>query len=288
LAAAGRILWEVLVFRLRKLEMANLAGAVALMLVLRLPLTDAAVRTLFGVLLNLLVYLNNDYLDVAIDATAPDKDADKVRFLREHMGAARAAQLGLVLTLVAIALLHAPGLLLPLIAGGGVCWLYSAKLKHTPLLDVVAMAAWGVLMPLCGSPLENSLGLALAFQLGCFSSVFEPIQVMRDHDADLAQGVRTTAVALGLPATLRLCRALMLICALYAALVIHPVAGGVCAIAIFVPMRRNRVEQYWTTVKLVYGIAFLIACASAYVDGHTRGLLFLVGESGMIPSETLQ
>ena len=58
---AIKVLWDVVAFRLRKLEMANLAGAVAIMLVLRLPLPDMAVRALFAGLLNILVYLNTEW-----------------------------------------------------------------------------------------------------------------------------------------------------------------------------------------------------------------------------------
>jgi hypothetical protein len=47
------------------------------------------------------------------------------------------------------------------------------------------MIAWGVAMPLVGSPIENQDGWALALQLGLFSGVFESIQVMRNADETL-------------------------------------------------------------------------------------------------------
>jgi hypothetical protein len=47
------------------------------------------------------------------------------------------------------------------------------------------MIAWGVAMPLVGSPIENQDGWALALQLGLFSGVFESIRLMRDADETL-------------------------------------------------------------------------------------------------------
>ena len=48
----------MLAFRVKKLEMANLVAAVAVMLALRLPWPEVAARSAFALLLNLLVYLN--------------------------------------------------------------------------------------------------------------------------------------------------------------------------------------------------------------------------------------
>jgi 4-hydroxybenzoate polyprenyltransferase len=103
--------------------------------------------------------------------------------------------------------------------------------------------------------------------------VFESIQVIRDRDVDSALGLRTTAVSLGVPRTLRLGRALALLAALYAALVLHPASGAVAASALLVPWRDGEAASYWTAVKLVFGLAWLAACASVYLDGASSGLL---------------
>src|SRR5690606_19841891 len=123
--AALRILANVAVYRLRRLEMANMGGALVIMLALRLPPADVGVRLGFAFLLNLLVYLNNDYLDLAADLRSPSRDDANTRYLGDHRGAALGAQLGLLAALVAIAAAWDIGLLLPLVVGGGVCWLYS-------------------------------------------------------------------------------------------------------------------------------------------------------------------
>src|ERR1700755_942845 len=95
-AAAVKIVVDVLVFRLRKLEMANLAAATSIALTLGLSWTTVAWRTLFALVLNVLVYLNNDYIDVAVDLQAGNKDAQKSRFLADNMRAALVAQLALL------------------------------------------------------------------------------------------------------------------------------------------------------------------------------------------------
>lgn len=273
--AALRILVDVIVFRVRRLEMANLAGAIAIMAVLRLPLGEAAVRTLFALVLNALVYLNNDYVDVDLDAQTPDKDRNKVMFLQAHKRQALLLQWALLAVLVAIAA-AAPGLWLVLALGAGVCVAYSKWLKHVPGLDIVAMGIWGFAMPLCGAPLDRALGLALALQLGLMSAVFETIQVIRDHDADRQAGVRTTAVVLGKPASLWLARCLMVASALYAALVLHPLAGMIAASALLVPLRDSAVDAYWTRIKLISGVAWLCICAVTILTERSHGLLVTV------------
>jgi 4-hydroxybenzoate polyprenyltransferase len=261
---------------LRKLEMANLGATTSIALTLGLPLIDVAWRAMFALVLNVLVYLNNDYIDVAVDLQAGNKDADKSRFLHQNMRAALLAQLTLLAILATAAFLFDHGLLVPLFAGGGVCLWYSAQLKRKPIVDVVAMFVWGVTMPLCGVPLDQMLGLggALALQLGFFSGVFECIQVMRDADEDALEGVRTTGVVLGQRLTLALTRALMVASTLYALAAMHPVAGLITAAALVVPFLRDDLETYWTRVKMIYGVAWLAVCVLVYLNGHSTGLLW--------------
>jgi 4-hydroxybenzoate polyprenyltransferase len=277
--AAVKIVSDVLIFRLRKLEMANLAAATAIALALKLPIMEVAWRAVFGLVLNALVYLNNDYIDVAVDLQSGNKNADKSRFLHENMRAALFAQLSLLIMLATTAFLFDHGLLVPLIAGGGVCLWYSAQLKRMPIADVAAMIIWGVTMPLCGVPLAAMMGLGglMALQLGLFSGVFECIQVMRDADEDALEGVRTTGVVLGQRRTLALTRILMVASTAYALLVVHPIAAAVSAAALLVPFLPDRLETYWTRVKFIYGLAWLAVCGLMYLNGHTSGLLATIG-----------
>src|SRR5437899_3138048 len=87
MGAAFRILGDVLVYRIRKLEMANLVAVVAILVALRRPIDDTVVRTGFAVLLNLLAYLTNDYCDLEHDL-ATGREREKTLFLYEHRSAA--------------------------------------------------------------------------------------------------------------------------------------------------------------------------------------------------------
>ena len=273
LIAGLRIVTGVIVYRIRKLEMANLAAATSIALALGLPLPDVFARTLFAFALNALVYLNNDYIDIQIDLNSADKDAEKSAYLAAHKGAALLAQWVLAALLVGGALVYDRGMLVPLVAGGGICFWYSAQLKRRPYWDIGAMIVWGITMPLCGAPLTNPDGLWMALQLGLFSGVFETIQVMRDADEDREEGVRTTGVVLGKRRTLFLARAQMVACSLYAALFMLPWAAAISVVALFVPFSETSIERYWTRVKLVYGVAWLVLCAWVFWTGHRAGLL---------------
>jgi 4-hydroxybenzoate polyprenyltransferase len=270
--AGLRIVASVVAYRVRNLEMANLAAAGSIAVALHLPWSDVAFRTLYCFVLNALVYLNNDYIDVQIDLQSADKDAHKSRYLADNRKAALHAQWMLVGLLTAGALLYDYGLLVPLVFGGGICVWYSAQLKRRPFADIVSMMIWGFTMPLCGSPVTHPIGLLLAGQLGLFSGVFETIQVIRDADADAQEGVRTTAVALGKPRTLRLAQGLMVLTTGYALLFMLPWAAAISSLALIIPFTPDKVERYWTRVKLVYGVAWLIICAWVYFFGRLHGL----------------
>ena len=256
MGAALKIVFDVAVFRLRRLEMANMAAALAIMSALHLPGVEVAGRMVFALLLNLFVYLNNDWLDLEQDLASEDKNRDKTRFMADHPGAALGAQFGLLGILTVFALWWGGGLWLPLLLGGGVCWAYSKWLKRMPMVDVLAMIAWGVAMPMVGVPWGDPAGLALLGQLGLFSGVFESIQVLRDRDEDEERGVQTTAVVLGAARTHRMARGLMFASGIYAALAFHPLLAAFPVAAAFVKLGDD-VHVYWNKIRLILGLCML-------------------------------
>lgn len=282
-AAAARIVVEVVSFRLRNLEMANLAGAVSIALALHLPWPEVLYRTAFAFVLNVLVYLNNDWFDAADDLRSPSRNTAKTRFLASHMEAALSAQCALLALLVIAALAFDPGLLVALLFGGGTCVLYSRTLKRLPYLDVLAMAAWGLGMPLCGVPLDSTVGFALALQLGAYAAVYETIQVLRDLPSDAAAGVRTTAVVLGARRTRLLSRVLMVLTSALVALLLHPIAAIVAAGALLVPLDGSDTERRWTQVKAIYALAWLIVVAWVWRTGATAGLAWTIASGEPLP-----
>jgi len=272
--AAFKILVDVLAYRLRKLEMANMVAATAIMLALRLPVRELGVRTGYALLLNLLAYLTNDYYDVEHDL-AGGRELDKTRFLAAHRREALYAQLGLAALLLVIGALTYPGLILAAAAGAGICWAYSARFKHRAYADVIAMTMWGVAMPLVAVPLDSRLAWALVLQLGLFSACFELIQVMRDHDEDRALGIDTTAVRLGQTRTLALARVMMLLSAAYAILVLQRWFGLLLLAAPLIPVGGD-VPRYWNRIRMTLGVVWLATLVWVFFAGASAGWLFRV------------
>ncbi|MCA9681846.1 MAG: UbiA family prenyltransferase [Myxococcales bacterium] len=256
--AALKILLDVATFRLRRLEMANIAGALAIAVACHASLAEIGYRGAFALLLNLLVYLNNDWYDLDDDLASAAKDQRKNAYLAANLGAGLRAQIGLLGVLAVMAWAFGGGLWLPLIAGGGVCWAYSAGLKRIPICDVLAMVAWGVAMPMVGLAPGHPEGWLLLGQLGLFSGVFESIQVIRDHDTDAAAGVRTTAVVLG-PARARLLvRAMMIAAGLYAGFCFSWWIAPLPLAAALIPMPDGDVGgSYWNRVRVTLGLAMI-------------------------------
>jgi 4-hydroxybenzoate polyprenyltransferase len=259
-----KIVLDVARYRLRRLEMANLAAAVAIMLALRLPAAEVVVRTAFGVLLNLLVYLNNDWFDLEDDLATSTRDRGKTEFLARHREAALRAQMGLLGLLAGFAVAWGGGLGWPLVLGAGICGLYSARLKRQPFVDVAAMMAWGVAMPSVAVPPGYDAGWWLLGQLALFSGVFETIQVLRDREIDQLRGIRTTAVVLGRVRTEWLARGLMVLAGVYAAWCFHPALVVLPVVAAALPIPRVQVEPYWNRVRMLLGPTLLVECALVY------------------------
>jgi 4-hydroxybenzoate polyprenyltransferase len=270
-SAAFRIICDVVEYRLRRLEMANLAASVALVLVLRLSWFDAALRVGAAFLLNVLAYLSNDYHDVDQDL-ATGRAPDKTRFLSEHRGAALGAQAGLLALLVAIALAHDPGMLVGALGGAGVCWWYSQSLKRRPWVDVASMTAWGALMPAVSVPLHHSAGLALLGLLAAFSMSFECVQVLRDREEDLAHGVRTTAVVLGVKGTLALLRISIALVVAIAVACVEWRTAIVFALALALPFGATAPERDWNRLRLVFGVGWLATLGVVWWRGELDGV----------------
>ncbi len=197
------------VLRHRSLEVAVLQGSPALGMVLaargidpgRLP--QVALLLLGSTLLVAHVFSFNDWSDAALDAEAPRKAAGS--FLARGVTARQMLTFSLLLGTAALAALATLPLPVPLFGAAVITsgLLYSAPrfgLKRLPLLaSLVHLAGQGLhflmgfalLAPLDGRALRLSLFFALVFTAGHLN------QEVRDHDGDLASGIRTSAVVFG-------------------------------------------------------------------------------------------
>jgi 4-hydroxybenzoate polyprenyltransferase len=140
-------------------------------------------------------------------------------------------------------------------------------LKRRPFVDVLAMTAWGLAMPLVGVPLGAEAGWPLLVQLALFSGAFETIQVVRDHDADRLRGVQTTAVVLGPALTQRLTRLLCLLSAIWAGAAFHPAFALPALLASALPMPPADAHRTWNRVRLLFGLTLVVECAWVWAGG---------------------
>ena len=150
------------------------------------------------------------------------------------------------------------------------CVWYSASMKRIPFLDVPVHDALG--SPRCR--LVASLGTttsagALAAELGLFSGVFESIQghARRGRLRMRRKGSARPAWCSGPGTNPDPCAGLDgRVQRGFAAAALHPIAGGLSAIALVVPFSADHVVRYWTQVKLVYGVeAWLFVCAWVFL-----------------------
>src|SRR5690606_16356739 len=106
-----KIIADAARYRIRRLEMANLGAAALLAWALHVPASDAALRLIFLLLLNLFVYLNNDWFDRREDIEAAGRDRPKTAFLAGHEREALRAQVGLAAALGLMGIVVGEGLL---------------------------------------------------------------------------------------------------------------------------------------------------------------------------------
>lgn len=268
LGIALRILFDVAVYRLRKREAGNLVTAMTLALALRQSALSLGFRLLFGLALNLWVYLVNDCFDVGVDLRAPGRDKERTRFLAANMGVAWSVVAGLGLTLAVLGGLHSAGLLVAFVGTAAVIVAYSGWLKHRPVLDLLSMGAWGVTMGLVGFPLSSQVGWRFAGLLALLCMVTEAVQVLRDERSDRASDVHTTAVVLGSGLTVLLARGLIALSAVYACVMLHPWVGLGLLPALAVPLREKDIDRAWDALRVLFGLTWLALLAAYWLTGR--------------------
>lgn len=258
--AAGRIVWDVAAYRVKKREAGNLVTSLTLAVAIGLAPGDIAYRAVFGVVLNLFVYLVNDCFDVAIDLAAQGRDEARTRFLAAHTREGWGAVSALGAVVVGMGAVHSRGLFVAAVVNVAVIFLYSRVLKHRPLLDLFAMGLWGASMAMVGFPIDRADGWRLAGVLALLCMVTEAVQVLRDEPTDRAAGVRTTAVVLGVQKTALVARALMVASAVYAAWFVNPV-GALFLAGVFVPLDPARATRSWDRLRVIFGLTWLAMLA---------------------------
>jgi len=282
LTAALRIIWDALLYRVKRREANNALTTISLMVAFHLPWLDVGYRALYAVVLNVYIYLMNDYFDVELDLASPQKDQVKARFLAEHKGAGAGALIGLGLLLLGGAAAHSWLLVIAFGVNSFIVLIYSAWLKRKPMVDVVTMGLWGVSMALVGLPeVGSGLGWRLVGLLGLLCSCFEIIQVVRDEPGDRVTNIVTTAILLGSRGAAWLFRAMVVASAAYGSLLLSgqlpllapfgraaaaapfPVAAALLVAAVL-PLTPERADRTWDLCRLLFGAVWAALLAQVY------------------------
>lgn len=268
-----RIARDILLYRLRKLEMiGHLASVIAIMIVLHRPFDDVLIRSGFALFLIFLTYLNHDFCDVERDLASGTR-ADKTNYLAQHLDEAAYLQGIILFVLLLAAVLYNPWLVPLTILIAAVAWGYSALCKGIPVLDVAGMALWGTVIAFVAFFPGNGLGWILAGQLGLLTGASQTIQLLRDRNEDRSVSVKSTAVVLGPEWTLYLGRVLIGLAGVYGVIFLHRYLGTFMFAALCVPYDPESVGPYWIRVRILLGLAWFGILGWIFVYRSTPGLL---------------
>jgi len=256
-ASAFRLVADAATYRLSKREGGNLATSMTLALALALPIGDVAYRLLFGIVLNLFVYLLNDCIDVRIDLVAEGRDVERTRYLHEHIRAGWVVVGMLGALLAALSAAHSVGLFATFVVNAVLIAAYSRWLKRLPVVDILAMAGWGLAMAMVGFPLDSRAGWRFAGLLAILCAVTEVIQVIRDSSSDRRAGLRTTAVVLGIGPTVATGRFLMFAATIYTFLMLNQIVAVGFLLALLVPFDEPDATRSWDRLRVIFGIVWL-------------------------------
>ena len=259
-----RIIAETLWYRVRRREANNFLTTLSLMTALKLPWPDILYRGVFALLLNIYVYLINDYCDVEIDISSADKDRKKTAFLRENLKAARVALFSLAFVLGIAGILHSPVLFICFLANTVVVYSYSVRFKRMPYIDVIAMIVCGITMSLAAVPQNGVIAYKYFVVLGLICAAFEVVQVIRDEPEDRLAGICTTAVRLGQFRARLIFVFLVLSVAAYSYFLIHSRAGLLFLLALAVPFSSKNASRAWDILRLIFGAAWLLMMAELW------------------------
>lgn len=261
LAEIARANATPLLNRLRQGEGALLAVNLSIALSERPGAARLVAQAVVSVVVLALLYLLNDVYDGRHDLADPGKDRAFASFCVRHRE--RLVRL--------LALEHAGAILLALALLGArsalavaavllVNLAYSAFFKGRAAADVLWVALWGVCYAMVpGVPLPAPV-LAL---VGAMTSICHVFQITRDRPADVANRVRTSAVAVAWLPTVQLA-----VACLAMALILLPLLGPAAAASAVVPlvlrftMRSN--QAAWLVSKVYYGAIWLMALGAAH------------------------
>lgn len=270
-----RVLYRVLIKRLCQLDMKNFFAALSIMLVLKIEFASIFFRSIFSLCLNLIVYLHNDYCDLERDFRKDSISCSTMIINNNRILTRRLLITGFAL-LFLVAILWDFMIVLAVIIGAGTCLIYSAKLKHIPILDIISIFFFGSGMTLIAVADDDYNVIFLVILLGFFASALQAIQLIDDYEQDRSNSLTTTAVFLGKTNTLWLARGWMFLTALYSVALLHRYISLLLFLSPILPLYENEVQDYRKKVILVFGLTWVGILSWLYFYDGYFGLIKII------------
>lgn len=260
-----RLLADTARDRIVRLEANTILGNLLLLIAFHFSALDFIIRMAVTLYINVLGYFINDYIDVDVDLANKDKDSSKALFIKEHKKTALALILYMSAAVIIATMFYSTSVCLAVVMLLLIVTIYTDSLKNTAYWDIIFIGLWGLALSWIAIPDFSWQGTQLILLLFLFGCSFETVQTLKDYEEDKKFGLTTTPIAIGVPGTLRVLRALYVVSALYALFVLREPVG----ILLFIPLLFSTTQSmsvYWTKLKVTCGIVWLVIMVRLYVQ----------------------
>jgi len=259
-----RLLADTAKDRLARLEANTIPGNFLLLIAFHFGPIDFLIRMVVTIYLNLLGYFINDYIDVEVDLASKDKDQTKALFIKHNQKTALALIIVMSAVLIVFTFLYSASVCFAVVMLLLIVTVYTKFYKNNAFLDVIFIGLWGLALSWIAIPDFSWHGIKLIVLLFIFGCCFEMVQTVKDYEEDKKFGLTTTPIRIGLDNTFFILRGLYILAAVYSLLILKELAGILMIFPIFFS-RSQKPAIYWTKLKIVCGVIWLIIMVRVYL-----------------------
>ena len=259
-----KLLKDTALDRIRRLEGNTIPGNFLLLIAFHFGALDFIIRMAITLIANLLIYFINDYIDIEVDLANKDKNHSKTLFLKEHKKIALTLILYLSTALIIAAMFYSTSVCLAVVLVLLFEIIYTDNFKKKPIWDILFVGLISAALSWIAIPNFSLLGIQYIVLLFIFGCCFETVQTLKDFEEDKKFGLTTTPVVIGFHRTVYLLKGLYVLATLYAVVVLRELIGVLLLIPLFFSTRQN-MGTYWTRLKFVCGIVWIIMMVRLYL-----------------------